>query len=238
ALVGVLWAEGELPVAFTGGRCNVKDPARDEVGRVIEPRCQDVNPGEFHLTLVNRLASQQSFVFDATYDYEVWNHPVVGYEYTYFNPATREATGDLAAATVSAAAFSGDKFRKYRSGRAVAIAGVGLKLTYLRGAFPRAREAESEKHDAVTSVTYLYDLELDADGVIIGGEWYSGRHPDFLWAAQPGSVPVVAGDMLAADPWIDGEPPPASWAAASAVAAKKLQPLTAVVNELVRRSSR
>lgn len=235
ALMGVLWAEGELPVAFAGGRCNVKDPERDELGRVIEPRCQDVNPGEWHLTLINRLAQQRSFVFDATFDYEVWNHPVLGYEYTYFNPQTKKATAGLVDATVPVLAFTADKFKRYRSPHAVSVVGIGMTLTYLRGTYPRERRLESEKHDSVKSVAYVYDLELDERGNIIGGEWYSSRHPDFLWAAQPGAEPIGEGDALATEAWTDHEPP-ASWAAASAVSAKKLQPLSKVIQELTRRS--
>ena len=37
----------------------------------------------------------------------------------------------------------------------------------------------------ITSKTYRYTLEIDEDGVIIGGEWDPrSSAPDFLWALQ------------------------------------------------------
>lgn len=31
-----------------------------------------------------------SFVMDATLDYEVWNQPIISYQYKYFNPLTKQ----------------------------------------------------------------------------------------------------------------------------------------------------
>lgn len=41
---------------------------------------------------------------------------------------------------------------------------------------------------------YLYTLELAADGRIIGGEWVSSNHPDFLW--RPTAKPQASADGL------------------------------------------
>ena len=38
--------------------------------------------------------------------------------------------------------------------------------------------------DKLKVVTYWYDLELDEDNNIVGGEWYTNRHPDFLWTKK------------------------------------------------------
>jgi hypothetical protein len=138
-LVGFVWGNGNFPIHVLGGRCNIKNPTRDKIGRVIEPLCQDVNPGLWHIVLVNRLKQQQSFVFDATFDYEVWNQPVVGYEYTYFNPMSGLAVPTLNEATVSLDEYADDKFKKYRTSKASHIVGIGLKLTYLRGITPKVR---------------------------------------------------------------------------------------------------
>jgi hypothetical protein len=51
------------------------------------------------------------------------------------------------------------------------------------GRRPPKRDRDGHERDAQRSVRYLYELELDRDGDIIGGEWYTHRPPDFLWTA-------------------------------------------------------
>lgn len=66
-----------------GGRCNEKDVERDDSGRLTEGQCRDVNAGAFHLIMTNFLGKQQRPIAeDKTYDYQVWNQPVVGYKIT------------------------------------------------------------------------------------------------------------------------------------------------------------
>ena len=43
------------------------------------------------------------------------------------------------------------------------------------------------------SMELVYDLELDDDMNIVGGEWMENAHPDFLWVPQKGAVPQAAG---------------------------------------------
>ena len=50
------------------------------------------------------------------------------------------------------------------------------------------RQGEPYPDDMYT-VTYWYDLELDAQNNIIGGEWLSNYHPDFLWTKKRNSRP-------------------------------------------------
>lgn len=51
---------------------------------------------------------------------------------------------------------------------------------------PRQREEDSVQYDRSHEANYIYDLELDAKGNIIGGEWYNLYHPDFIWTLQKG----------------------------------------------------
>lgn len=65
-----------------GGRCNEKDVERDdETGRLEQDQCRDVNAGAFHVIVTNFLGLQERPIAeDRTYNYEVWNQPVVGYK--------------------------------------------------------------------------------------------------------------------------------------------------------------
>jgi hypothetical protein len=77
-------AYGErLPTKFLSTRCNTKDAATDASGRVIAGECRDMNPGSFHVVASNMLGlRQQSFVYDRTWDAEVWNQPVRSFAIT------------------------------------------------------------------------------------------------------------------------------------------------------------
>ncbi len=77
-------AYGErLPTKFLSTRCNTKDSAVDASGRVVAGECRDMNPGSFHVVASNMLGlRQQGFVYDRTWDAEVWNQPVRGFTIT------------------------------------------------------------------------------------------------------------------------------------------------------------
>src|SRR5688572_29322977 len=83
ALATALWANANPPIRFISGRCESKKPKEDRNGRVTDPDCFDTNPGAWHLAVVNQVGvSKRSFVFDSSYDYEVWTQPAYSYEYT------------------------------------------------------------------------------------------------------------------------------------------------------------
>src|SRR5262249_19903522 len=89
ALASQLWAHPAPSRGYrsAGGRCYKKNPATDEYGRIVDQDCFDTNPGTLHLAVVNQIGvKERSFVFDATYDYEVWNQPMYAYFARYFNP--------------------------------------------------------------------------------------------------------------------------------------------------------
>lgn len=184
ALNSLLWANLNYQTKFVGNRCNIKDPKKDVNGRIIDQGCFDTNPGAFHLALVNQIGiNKRSFVFDASYDYTVWNQPIVAYSYSYFNPQTGFKANDSRKAMVSKNEYTKDKFKNYRSENAVYIVGVKSRIEYLAETWPDGKDTDSPRKDKVISVEYIYDLEIDASGKIIGGEWYQNAHPDFLWTA-------------------------------------------------------
>jgi hypothetical protein len=168
---------------------------------------------------------------DATFDYEVWNQPVYSYEYAYFNPQTRKPVRSLAEATVAREAFTKDRFAKYRSASMRAVVGIGLTLSYVAENMPDDDASDKPQNDNLTKVKYTYDLELDADGKILGGEWYKNAHPDFLWTPPPVAPAKSTADGSASGDWSSGVLPD-SWCRAAIAAARNGQPLGKIVSAL------
>lgn len=189
ALGTLLWATGKSQTKFVGGRCNAKDPKVDEkTGRILDQECFDNNPGTWHQAIVTEVGmNKKSFVMDATYDYEVWNHPVTAYEYSYFNPKSTEEFDSLNEAIMDIKDFDNDKFVKFRSPKAKYVVGIMMEVNYMVETMPSKRNRDEEWMDASNTAYYVYDLELDAEKKIIGGEWYTNKHPDFVWAPHEGS---------------------------------------------------
>lgn len=237
ALSSLAWGDAPPRVNFVGRRCWTNDPAEDAVGRVIDPDCFDVNPATWHLGVVHQIGvEKRSFVFDATYDYQVWNYPVHAYSYHYFNPQTLAISNTMNGAAVSVRDFTIDKFKSYRAPNAVTVVGISMDLTY---AIPTKPSATPVKTSAFHTVRYVYDLELDAEGRIIGGEWYSNFHPDFIWNPLPGSRPLSKGELQLgplAPTWDGHSAIPAELLRAAPVSSSKGQPLAAIVEALVARA--
>jgi hypothetical protein len=233
ALSSLLWAQTETPSKMSGGRCNDKSPRQEANGRVISQECFDNNPGTWHATVVNQIGvSKRSFVIDATYDYEVWNQPMYGYGYTYFNPQTNKSTNKLQEAIVSISDFKADKFKNHRSPDARSIVGIAMDVSYVVETSPSHVLTDNAKNDAIRTVRYLYDLELDAKGNIIGGEWYTNEHPDFLWTPPANTRVASLGDRLTQGSWNGLAPLPKEWTRAAVGAAQYGQPLAKIVETL------
>ena len=181
-LSSLLWAKASPDSRFVGGRCNDKNVATDENGRALKQDCIDTNAGTWHKVVINQIGiSDRSFVMDATFDYEVWNQPVISYHYKYFNPETLEIAYSWEDARIRTTQFSKDKFKSYRNSNPYYVVGVEMTVQYMAENSPSTRKHDNENYDGVTTVKYRYDLELNKNGKILGGEWYSKAHPDFLW---------------------------------------------------------
>jgi hypothetical protein len=234
ALCSLLWAYSSPDVRFIGTRCNEQDPPKDENGRVLSSAAFDTNPGTWHLAMVNQIGvAKRSLVMDATYDYQVWNQPLAGYEYHYFNPNGMRSAATLREATVARGDFTRDRFAKYRSRDYVAAVGVAMRTRYVSETAPYHAPMDEASADAITVVDYFYDLELDGDGRILGGEWYLNRHPDFLWGPARGVRAVTPADAFATEEWSGAGPVPASWRSAAVRASADGLPLAKIVERLV-----
>ncbi len=236
ALASYIWATVAPPARFVGGRCNDKDPRKNAAGRILSQECFDTNPGSWHQAVVSKVgAAKRSFVIDATFDYEVWNHPLKSYKISYFNPQTMQS-GPLSSSIVPVQSFTKDRFPGLR-GNAAKVVGVVMDIVYVVETHPTLLDTDAEYRDGLTSMRLTYDLELDDRGNIIGGEWYTNAHPDFLWTFDPEQQAATSYESAARGEWT-GSTPPATWTmAAQRASASQSAPLLKVVAELVRRTS-
>ncbi|MBF0297469.1 MAG: hypothetical protein HQK51_02040 [Oligoflexia bacterium] len=242
ALSSLFWANSNYPQYLAGGRCSIKDKDKEvkrdaTSGRILNPECFDTNPGTWHMTVVNQLGlAKKSFIIDSIYDYEVWNQPMLSYEYTYFNPQTSENFSDAKSAIILLKDFTKDKFTNFRSKDAKYAVGVKMTITYLAETDPSQLD-DNPTLDSLVTAKYYYDLELDETGKILGGEWYADSHPDFLWTPAPGAKPYMTLDKMISNKWNPiTEALPANWAEYAKKAVKFKLPLGRIVYALTAAS--
>lgn len=155
--------------------------------------CKDTNPGTFHVLITNYLGVQgQSFVYDRTFDDEVWNQPIRGYRIKEQREVSVEEAHNLLDVDDGGSEyiFNSD----------------ADKLLYIRSEVDFISESPSERDgnlgdyiDQYTHVDrYEYILELE-NGEIIGGEWVGSSktaHPDFAWLPiEPRGYTVANGKI-------------------------------------------
>lgn len=206
ALISLMWANSTIQsnVIFEGNRCNKKFPDRDKFGRYIDvkkdrndleliPRCADVHPGIFHVSLINIMGiEKRSFVIDKTPEAPITNQPVSAYELEYFNPKSGRS-GNLEQSVLKRKDYPKDPYQSSRTPESTQIVGVEVKLHYTNWEFPRMSETNKESDDSIKGFKFIYDLELDESGNVVGGQWRTHRivkrrlikghsnQPDFFW---------------------------------------------------------
>lgn len=239
ALSSLLWAEGKFAAKLIGVRCNQKEVEKDPNGRPVAPECLDSNPGTWHLAVVNQLAAGgRALVLDESVGHEVWNYPAYGYKYHYLAAGNdtplsnwQEALRPLTEA---------DRARAPRAEGATGLVTVVMELDYVIPREPQAVMEDDTKSDTKNKVTYKYELEVDEQGTILGGEWLQNEHPDFLWVPRKDTKARSIGDealdkMKDQSQWTQGAVP-AVWREQAPASSAKGQPLGRVVHELLRRS--
>ena len=177
--------------ALIGGRCNDLEVKRDETtGRIVNDDCRDLNAGSFHVAMANLVGIQKrGFVEDRTYDYEVWNQPVKGYDVHEMTEISVEEAHELLKVDVEnptdcitgVDVANGDYC--YQAG-IDQLFKVSTSLHWITESHA-STVAEGVENLARYSRTdrYTYILEV-RDGEIVGGEWYGSsiqNHPDFIW---------------------------------------------------------
>jgi len=228
ALLSYLWAESPPETIKAGNRCRQIPVGRDGDLRPTEPTCLDANPMTWHLTASNRLGIHgKSFVMDASFGSEVWNYPMSAYDYSYFNPRTLESTHVLNTAIEPLENLTADRFAAHRSPRTRYVVGVIMDAFH-----PALVEPNTGSSTEITYQThsFIYDLELDENLNIIGGEWYSYEHPDFLWSFADGSQAMTREELSIDEPWNISSPIPSAYASAASRASQRGKVLSKIVN--------
>ncbi len=147
---------------------------RDEHGAVVQNQCDDTNPGSFHVAMTNLLGLEhRAFAYDQTWNYEVWNQPVVAYDISKLEEITAAQANELLNLTGDTYEINTDAAQLFE---------VRGTSTYITEAYASTTPAAASRYERNNHHNYI--LEVDADGKIIGGEWFGDSvedHPDFLW---------------------------------------------------------
>jgi hypothetical protein len=195
ALITQIYDTANVGTIFTGQRCDIKNPPTDTNGRIRAEECRDVTPEYFHLVVTNMLGRfDKSFVADVFGDYEVWNHPAKAYHILDQKkmPAQEAMKKYFPAANSTTYIYNQNV----------------ENVVYVRTKFDYIVESDdnvSGLADQYTrSRTYQYLLELDANDIIIGGEWVGGSkidHPDFIYVpvGPPSDQSTILGGIKYAE---------------------------------------
>lgn len=186
-----------------GKRCFDKGkPSRNSDGSVEEAGCNDLDAGLFHSVLVNRVGMDRlGFVADVDNNNKINNHPVAGYQSTYFNLQTGKE-GSLRESVMPRDQIK-DGYASRRNSNTKYLVGVKTSVTYMNYTWPEElsdTKYDSPSQDKFKIIDYTYDLELDAQGNILGGEWGNrakengrrvgyAKQPDFIWMSTPTALP-------------------------------------------------
>lgn len=273
ALTSLMWANSIVQdnVIIEGFRCKEKNPKRDNYGRYVDkkedgqdedgslelgqsdktvlPSCADVHPAVLHMVLANVMGVQQrSFVMDKSAKAEVSNQPATSYEFSYFNPYTG-ASSKKNNYRQNVVTYGGNKqvdpFKDARHPDTKYIVGVETTIAYLDWIFPDDKRTNAASDDKIKKQRFMYDLELDDKGEIIGGQWRVTRElrdldrtnssgdnttvteradanlqthqPDFIWVV-PKNYMTYFRPLAGLPDWDLNHTPPVSWQAASKVA--------------------
>lgn len=184
ALLTLSYDKG-LKSKLMSGRCNLANSGEeggiefDEHGRPTDEfaNCRDTNPGAFHVVLANMLGIQKKgLVEDRTFDYEVWNQPVRAFRVTQNTEVTK--TEAIAMVNLEGEAYTYNE-------EAVTFRHMKSAVQWIRESHQETDGNFASTIDNYTSTdNYEYILEIDRDGLVIGGEWLGDSktsHPDFLW---------------------------------------------------------
>jgi hypothetical protein len=127
-------------------------------------KCTDMNAGAFHIVLTNLIRDNKSFIIDLEPYKHVWNFPVFGYKSKLLEenvPQPNSAQGTVKEILVE------------------------TEMAYILENGPSWEPPQR----AIGKKVYLYWLELDDEGKIIGGKWSDPNHPDFAWSSDKIKVP-------------------------------------------------
>jgi hypothetical protein len=151
------------PVRWIGTRCNTDLQAHPESRN--SNACKDTNSGSFHVVISNEIGiNKKGFVADIERGFQVWNQPITGYQARVLQEKKPSPTA---------------------ASSAVKELDMEVRIDYTIESSAQWEAADPTSSFFTSSETYLYSIELDANGRIVGGEWESENRPDFLWMKEP-----------------------------------------------------
>ncbi|MES2744441.1 MAG: hypothetical protein V4655_03395 [Bdellovibrionota bacterium] len=172
----------------------------------VQDACDDVNPGTFHLALVNFLGRmKQPVIFDENMNDEVWNYTVYKYRSSFSAPLDE---GQAIAALQLGTALDSWVFNK----KARSWYKVTTTVSY-RSSSNEINENSGWTNVKPKEITYEYVIEVDENGDVIGGEWVGAsryNHPDFLWMPFEPAAPT--GDSRRGNPHLSNTEVTSLWA--------------------------
>ena len=153
----------------------------------------------------------------------------MSYDYSYFNPRTFESSHSLKASIEAIENLRADKYSAHRNPRTKYIVGVAMDAFHPALVSPRV---ETSAGNVLQSKSFIYDLELDENFAIIGGEWFSKERPDFLWSFPKDSQATTREDSLIEGAWDVNTQLPSDFAAKAQTASARAKVLSKIANVL------
>ena len=245
ALSSLLWSESRInrQNVGTGRRCNRDKPDQGRSGRLRDRECFDINPGSWHISVLNKVGIlRDSLIADVTYDKEVWNHPIISYKVKFFNVINKNRFQNPSNAIVHYSEYRNDPFEQYRDrARTSRIVGVEMDVVLSNEVAAMANSNNDKRYDAYKKISLQYDLELDEQNNIIGGEWYTLNHPDFVWYPTQNSRVQSFGEALIKTKWDGRSLVPRKYLDVATMKKSSgsdyRQPISSIVEKLVELSS-
>jgi hypothetical protein len=177
-LVAEAYADADF--RLVGERCDMTRGSFhfDAAGRVVETNCR-ANAGTLFLVATNLIKlADHAFVVNAANNDQIWNQPAFAYQINSYTPLSAQQ----AAQRIEPGATS-----YLWNPNAVGFRQVSMTLSLADNARPTVSTPPPLVPDRNV---YQFILELDARGVVLGGEWLGKSktdHPPFIW------VPVTQG---------------------------------------------
>ncbi len=193
---------------LSGNRCTLSRAELDQrpplrSNPLVMDDCDDVNPGSFHLALINFLGRmKQPLIFDYNQDEPVWNYPLYSYSYSSEGPFTEAQAVAATGLPIDSWVFNPKAVSWYK---------VAMTVNYRISNF--GLDGAGTVPADLSSRTYDYILELDDEGHILGGEWIGDSrrdHPDFIWMPFEPAEPT--GDVSYGNPEVNNEEVIKLWA--------------------------
>ncbi len=173
ALMTLYWFENEPEHNLIGGDANCSR----------RNGCYgDVNPAAWHLALINQVGKNKiPLLFDRDSGPETWNYPINSYRFHYFNMVTGKETQNYEEALVKRSEIYGDDFARFRSKKSKYLLSVLMDVQYVAGRNAAPQVKDGPEQDDIKTMSLHYDLEIDENYEIIGGEWLWDTRPDMVW---------------------------------------------------------